>query len=131
MNEIMLNMIQTENNRKMKKISENNLLADKEKNLLMKCKHIIQNIDASADVILYGSRARGDADQESDYDLLILTDNIANIEKEDLIRRQLFPVEIETGAVITIFLIKRQEWDTPLFNAVPFYQNIKREGVIL
>lgn len=115
----------------MKKISENNFLDDKEKNLLMKCKHIIQNIDESADVILYGSRARGDAYQESDYDLLILTDNIANIEKEDIIRRQLFPIEIETGAVITIFLIKRQEWNTPLFNAVPFYQNIRREGVIL
>ena len=68
----------------------------------MKCKHIIQNIDASADIILYGSRARGDAYQESDYDLLILTDNIANMEKEDIIRRQLFPIEIETGAVITI-----------------------------
>jgi len=91
----------------------------------------IKNIDPSTEIILYGSRARGDAEQESDYDLLILTNKEATLKREDISRRQLFPIELETGAALTVFLISRKEWNSPLYNAMPFYQNIKRDGVVL
>lgn len=115
----------------MKQLSENRVLAEGEKLLLKKCNTAIKNIDPSAEIVLYGSRARGDAGAESDYDLLIITDKEATLEREDVFRQQLFPIEIETGAVLTVFLINRREWDSPLFNAMPFYQNVKKDGVLL
>ncbi len=115
----------------MKQLVEDKILADAEKDLLMRCRSIIKNSDPSAEVILYGSRARGNAEKESDYDLLILTDKEVNLEREDIFRRQLFPIEIETGAVLTVFLISRDDWNSPLYNEMPFYQNVKREGVFL
>ena len=63
-----------------------------------------QSIDTSAEIILYGSRARGDAHSESDYDLLILTDGEATLELEDTFRRILYPIELETGAVLTVVM---------------------------
>src|SRR3990167_9827571 len=99
--------------------------------LLLRCRNAIKNIDTSADVILYGSRARGDAEPESDYDLLILTDRESSLEREDIFRRQLFPIEIENSAVLTIILINRKDWNSSLYDAMPLYQNIKREGVVL
>jgi predicted nucleotidyltransferase len=119
------------NENNMKQLREYKTIAEEEKILLMRCCSVIKNIDPSAEVILYGSRARGDAEQESDYDLLILTDEKATLEREDIFRRQLFPIELETGAVLTVFLISREEWNSPLSNAMPFYQNIKRDGVVL
>jgi len=40
------------------------------------------------------SRARGEIEAESDYDFLILTDGKATLEREDIFRRQLFPLKI-------------------------------------
>lgn len=88
-------------------------------------------MESSAEIILYGSRARGDAEHDSDYDLLIIINGYATLNKEDIFRRKLFPIELETGKVFTVFLINRKEWETPLNNVIPFYQNIKRDGVIL
>ena len=99
--------------------------------LLVRYRSVIKGIDPSAEIILYGSRARGDADPESDYDLLILSDGDITLKREDLFRRQLFPIEIETGAVFTVILLSRKEWGSPLYSAMPFYQNIKRDGVVL
>lgn len=45
--------------------------------LLSECKAAIRQASPGADVILYGlygSRARGDAQEDSDYDLLVLVD---------------------------------------------------------
>ena len=43
--------------------------------LLRRCREAVWEVTPSATVILYGSRARGDATPESDYDLLVLVRN--------------------------------------------------------
>ena len=115
----------------MKQLKDYKTISELEKEMLTKCREAIQRIDPSAEVILYGSRARGDAESESDYDLLILTDGEASLEKEDILRRQIYPIELETGAVLTVILISRKDWSLPLYEAMPLYQNIRREGVVL
>jgi len=97
----------------------------------MRCREAVKALDPSAEIILYGSRARGEAAEGSDYDLLILSDGDATIEREDLFRRRLFPIEVETGAVLTVILVGRKEWRSPIYGAMPFYQNIRRDGVVL
>ena len=115
----------------MKQLKEYQTREEEEKILLKRIRTAIEKIDSSAEVILYGSRARGDAKPESDYDLLILTDGLVTLEGEDILRRQLFPIEIETGAVFTVILVSRKDWNSALYGAMPFCQNIKRDGVIL
>jgi predicted nucleotidyltransferase len=115
----------------MKQLQEYNTGAEEEKILLTRCRTAIESIDPSAGVILYGSRARGDAKPESDYDLLILTDGETTLRREDTFRRQLFPIELETGAVLTVILVSRKNWNSALYSAMPFYQNVVKDGVIL
>jgi len=50
--------------------------------LLKRCRDAVQAIDVTAEIILYGSRSRGDATLESDYDLLILTDGEVTLSLE-------------------------------------------------
>jgi len=102
-----------------------------DESILKKCGEAIRRVDPSAEVILYGSRARGDHRDDSDYDFLIIVDGEVAADKEDIIREQLYPVELDTGCVLTVFMISRSEWNSPLYIAMPFYQNVRREGITL
>lgn len=115
----------------MKHLKEFKGRSEEDKILLSSFRNAIEKIDPSAEVILYGSRARGDAAPESDYDLLILIDGPVDLKREDVFRRQLFPIEIETGAALTVILVSRKDWQSALYTAMPFYQNIQRDGIIL
>ena len=42
----------------------------------------VNEIDDNAEIILYGSRARGDERIDSDWDILVLTDYPVSLEKE-------------------------------------------------
>jgi len=99
--------------------------------LLKRCKKAIRQVVADADVILYGSRARGDANEYSDYDILVLIDGVVSISLKERFVDQTLPLELETGAVLTLMTYNRQQWDTPLYRAMPFRKNVDREGVLL
>lgn len=115
----------------MKPLIEFKTNSKEEKALLIRCRNAVKDFDPSAEIILYGSRARGDAKLESDYDLLVLIDGEITLKREDDFRRRLFPIELETGAVLTVILTNKKDWNSSLYDAMPLYQNIKREGVIL
>lgn len=99
--------------------------------LLKHCKEAIRQVVPDADVILYGSRARGDADEYSDYDILILVNGSADIALDTKFVEHIFPLELDSGAVLTLMSYSRQQWDTPLYRAMPFHKNVDREGVVL
>lgn len=115
----------------MKQLKDYKAINKLEMDILERSRNAIKNIESSAKIILYGSRARGDAEPESDYDLLILTDGEVTIDREDVFRRQLFSIELETGAVLTVILMREKDWNSTLYNAMPLCQNIQREGIVL
>lgn len=81
-------------------------------------------------VILYGSYARGDFDDESDIDIMIL----ANVDRNSL--RQFKPsflrltsdLGMENDVLITVTLKDSQTFHQFL-DAVPFYQSVAKEGI--
>ncbi len=98
-------------------------------------KHIIQlirenvsEIDPKADVILYGSRARGEEHSESDWDLLILTDYPISLKKEKEFRHNLFDLELEIEEPFSTFVYSKNDWNTKL-SFTPFYKNVIAEGI--
>lgn len=99
--------------------------------LLAECKAAVEEVAPDASLILYGSRARGDAHEDSDYDLLILVDQEPDMELERAIVNQLVPLEVRTGEVLTVLVYARSQWDSALYRAMPFHKNVTREGVLL
>jgi predicted nucleotidyltransferase len=102
-----------------------------ERALLAQCREVVWGIVPGAAVILYGSRARGDARTDSDYDLLVVVDGEVDWGFEDQIRQCLYPLELATGAVLTVHAYSRIMWDSPLYRAMPFTQHVERDGVVL
>jgi predicted nucleotidyltransferase len=48
---------------------------------------IVSEIDEIAQIIVYGSAARGDGDRSSDIDLVVLTERVTHANRLDYIRR--------------------------------------------
>lgn len=94
-------------------------------------KEAVQRVDPTATVILYGSRARGDARPDSDWDFLILTGAPTGGDIEDAIRGAIYAIEWDTGQVLTVILHNRSDWNLPRHQATPFQRNVAREGVTL
>jgi len=99
--------------------------------LLQRCKQAIRAVVPDADVILYGSRARGDAAEDSDYDLLVLVDHPADVAMHKQLIASIYPLELESGAVLTLTAYNRDLWNSKLHRAMPFHENVDREGVLL
>lgn len=100
------------------------------KNIARLIKQNISEIDPYAQVILFGSRARGDEKAESDWDLLVLTDYPINVDKERQFRNHLYELELETGEPFSLFAYSKNDWNTK-HRISPFYANVTREGISL
>jgi predicted nucleotidyltransferase len=89
----------------------------------------IKEKDPKANIILFGSHARGQATEESDWDILILIDkDKPNRSVEDTYRDVIFQLELELGESISTIIYSKSDWETRhIFS--PLYQNIKKEGL--
>ena len=77
---------------------------------------------------LFGSRARGEAAPDSDYDLLLVLDRVTAADREAVVALEAEQL-LERGAVFSTFLLspaglRRRRGE-------PFLINVQREGVAL
>lgn len=80
--------------------------------------------------ILYGSRARGDARPNSDWDVLILIDkDKLEVRDYDEISYPLSELGWSLGIVISPILYTKKDWQAQSFT--PFYKNVMSEGLSL
>jgi predicted nucleotidyltransferase len=105
-------------------------MKSKTREISKKIRDYINMIDASAEVILYGSRARGDEREYSDWDILILTDYPTDLAVEGKFRDKLYDLELETGESFSVFAYSKSEWYATQ-KSTPFFANVTSEGVLI
>lgn len=83
-------------------------------------------------IILYGSYARGDYKDNSDIDIMILTDMTDKeiVEYSEKIWDFAYDIELENDVLISP-TIKNIDKFNYWLKALPFYMNVQKEGVIL
>jgi predicted nucleotidyltransferase len=99
--------------------------------VLEQCKRTVRRLVPEATLILYGSRARGDASPASDYDVLVLVDAEVSSALEDRIGDALYEIELEHDAVISALVFNRQVWNGARYRALPLHESVDREGIVL
>jgi len=99
--------------------------------LLQLVKKAIKEIEPDAKIILYGSRTKGRARDDSDWDFLILVDGPVDFRRIDKIRHRLYEIEWDSGEVLCSIVRSREEWKKPISKVTPFFQSVERDGIML
>jgi predicted nucleotidyltransferase len=89
----------------------------------------VLNAEPQAKIILFGSRARGSAREDSDWDLLILVDKKLTHEIEDKILDAIYDFSLKADELFTPFIYSQSDWDK--YRLLPFYKNVESEGIFL
>lgn len=89
-----------------------------------------QSLPKGASVTLFGSQARGDYHDTSDWDLLLLinTDHLSMPERSDYIYA-MTQLGWELNAEINPIVYTNNDWHKR--NFTPFYKNVTKDGIIL
>ena len=99
--------------------------------LLQRIKNAVLELAPGAEVILYGSRARGDAEPDSDWDVLVLIDETPTSNFKSRIRRRLFDIELESDEIISSIIYSKNDWEEGRMRVTPLHKNVEREGARL
>jgi len=79
-------------------------------------------------VILFGSQARGDAREDSDWDLLVLLNKEKKtFEDENTYAYPFDKMGWKRGVAINTILYSTKEWQEK--SITPFYKNVEKEGI--
>jgi predicted nucleotidyltransferase len=89
-------------------------------------KQEVTKIDPAAEVILFGSRARGDFRKDSDWDFLVLLNGPLTQDLKSFIIDKLYDLELQTDSVISAIIHTKSEWEDRA--VTPICQIIKKEG---
>jgi len=105
--------------------------SQKTSSLLKRVQDEVHSLLPGADIILYGSQARLEADLESDWDFLILLDQHPDQKIVADLRDRLYELELESDTVLSTIVRSRDEWNSELYSILPFKEIVERDGVVL
>jgi predicted nucleotidyltransferase len=96
--------------------------------ILSSIKTQILSVVPDAEILLFGSRAYGAPTKESDWDILVLTDQPVNRAIKNEIHRSIFPISVKIGAFINTLTVQKDDWENnPSY--YPLHQTIKNRMV--
>jgi len=106
-------------------------LDENTKQLLAKLKNLLRQRAPQAELMLYGSAARGTREPESDYDLLVLLDKPLAKKEMAAIQESVYNLELEHEVVISLAFYTVDEWNRPISRVSPFHQAVEKEAIRL
>ncbi|MBN2543681.1 nucleotidyltransferase domain-containing protein [bacterium] len=83
------------------------------------------------DIILFGSKVRGDSSVNSDIDLLILVGEPVTSDIEDGINDITYDIELKYNLIFGKIIESKLFWESTLAGKMPLHWEIEREGVVL
>lgn len=97
--------------------------------IIQKIVSVVNKTAPNSEVFLYGSRARGDANKLSDWDVLVLMKKkkISFVDETNFMNA-FYELELETGEVLSPLIYAKHVW-VEKYTHSPLFENIQREGI--
>lgn len=83
----------------------------------------------STKFVLFGSKVKEIADEESDIDLLIVLPCEVTAEIRNHIIKKVFNVNLSYGSNISVLIVSEDEWHNGKISVLPIHHFIEEEGV--
>jgi predicted nucleotidyltransferase len=80
-------------------------------------------------LVLFGSLARGQADEESDVDLLVVTARRLTRWERHEITNVVFEVNLRYDTNFSTLVVDAESWETGIVSVLPIRDEIRRDGV--
>jgi predicted nucleotidyltransferase len=80
-------------------------------------------------IVLFGSKARGEDDDESDIDLLVLTRRTTTRGERHAACDAVHPVQLQRGVVISLLIVSTEDWTSGPFSVLPIHKEVEDQGV--
>lgn len=87
--------------------------------------------EPDVEIKLFGSKATGTSDEESDIDVLLTIPKPVTEENRAEIIRMVFEINLEHGTNISPLIVTKMEWESELYSLLPIHAFIEEEGVPL
>ncbi len=112
----------------MRRLEDITTLTEDEKQMLREVKAAVLRHEPNAEVILYGSAARGEHGPESDYDVLVLVPQPLPHEAEQRLRYAVYDVAFDRELLVSVMIYTREQWASPVHSVSPYHRNVESEG---
>jgi predicted nucleotidyltransferase len=107
------------------------ILSESEKDALIKLMSDLRASWPGAKFKLFGSKAKGLADEESDLDLLIVLPGDVSEDERRQIIHEVFDINLTFETNISTLIVSKKEWESDIFSLLPIHSFIEEEGVPL
>ena len=103
---------------------------DKRVQIINLIRNTIRQAEPTAQIILYGSRARGDAHENSDWDVLAIIDKPRlSLQDRSSLQYTIWDKGLDLGEEINVFPYTRKQWEQAPPSLFKF--NVLNEGITL
>jgi predicted nucleotidyltransferase len=106
-----------------------NTLSSKQSRALSEIRQKVIQRFSIVDFLLYGSAARGEADDESDLDVLIVTAEALTRFKRHEITDIVFEVNLKFDTNFSTLVVDQETWETGVISVLPLRDEILRDGI--
>ncbi|NOT02435.1 MAG: hypothetical protein HOP29_17660 [Phycisphaerales bacterium] len=106
-------------------------LSDRDRLVIREAAAVLRERFPVKRIVLYGSKARGDDDRDSDVDLLVLMDHDMNMTERGEVISAIYPVQMKHMVMLSPLIIGEDEWENGVYQVLPIHDEIDRDGVLV
>jgi predicted nucleotidyltransferase len=103
-------------------------LSQKERDSIIEAGRILKSDLPVSRLILFGSKARGTGEPDSDIDLLILTSCPVSSNLRAAISDRLADINLRNDCLMTSIIISEEDWSNGLIHYMLIHEEVEKDG---
>lgn len=106
-------------------------LSSEQREAVLTAKNQLTRQFAVERVVVFGSVARGEDDEDSDLDLLVVTREVMTHQERNAISDIVFEANYTYGTNLSVVVVDVLTWERGLYALGPLHSEVQRDGVVV